>query len=94
MTEKELRKLKRHELLELMLALRSELDEALAENARLTEKLETLEKTQIQTAVETAVETTIEKVLGKIEQAVQRAWGTPPQGAGALEIEKEKPASK
>lgn len=44
MTDKELRKLKRAELLEILFYLRKELDELQAENAALTERIDELTK--------------------------------------------------
>ena len=66
MTEKELRKLKKTELLELMIALRNELDRLQAENGMLRQKLQTAENNALQ-QVETEVVLAVRKLLQAVE---------------------------
>lgn len=66
MTEKELRKLKKTELLELMIALRNELDRVQAENETLRQKLQTAENNALQ-QVETEAVLAVRKLLQTVE---------------------------
>lgn len=66
MTEKELRKLKKTELLELMIALRNELDRLQAENETLRQKLQTAEKNALQ-QVETEAVLAVRNLLQAVE---------------------------
>jgi len=66
MTEKELRKLKKTELLELMIALRNELDRLQAENGMLRQKLQTAENNALQ-QVETEAVLAVRKLLQAVE---------------------------
>ncbi|MCI5845232.1 MAG: DNA repair protein [Oscillospiraceae bacterium] len=66
MTEKELRKLKKTELLELMIALRNELDRLQAENEMLRQKLQTAENNALQ-QVETEAVLAVRKLLQAVE---------------------------
>lgn len=66
MTEKELRKLKKTELLELMIALRNELDRMRAENETLRQQLQTAEKNALQ-QVETDAVLAVRNLLQTIE---------------------------
>lgn len=66
MTEKELRKLKKTELLELMIALRNELDQLQAENEMLRQKLQTAENNALQ-QVETEAVLAVRKLLQAVE---------------------------
>lgn len=66
MTEKELRKLKKTELLELMIALRNELDRVQAENETLRQKLQIAENNALQ-QVETEAVLAVQKLLQAVE---------------------------
>lgn len=66
MTEKELRKLKKTELLELMIALRNELDRVQAENETLRQKLRTAENDALH-QVETEAVLAVRKLLQTVE---------------------------
>ena len=66
MTEKELRKLKKTELVELMIALRNELDRLQAENEMLRQKLQTAENNALQ-QVETEAVLAVRKLLQAVE---------------------------
>lgn len=66
MTQKELRKLKKTELLEIMIALRNELDRVQAERDALQEQLKTAEQNALH-QVETDAVLAVQKILKAVE---------------------------
>lgn len=66
MTQKELRKLKKTELLEMMIALRNELDRVQAERDALQEQLKTAEQNTLH-QVETDAVLAVQKILKAVE---------------------------
>lgn len=66
MTQKELRKLKKTELLEMMIALRNELDRVQAERDALQEQLKTAEQNALH-QVETEAVLAVQKLLKAVE---------------------------
>ena len=66
MTQKELRKLKKTELLEMMIALRNELDRVQAERDALQEQLRTAEQNVLH-QVETDAVLAVQKILKAVE---------------------------
>lgn len=66
MTQKELRKLKKTELLEMMIALRNELDRVQAERDALQEQLKTAEQNALH-QVETDAVLAVQKILKAVE---------------------------
>ena len=66
MTEKELRKLKKTELLEIMIALRNELNRVQAERDALQEQLKTAEQNALH-QVETDAVLAVQKILKAVE---------------------------
>lgn len=66
MTQKELRKLKKTELLEMMIALRNELDRMQAERDALQEQLKTAEQNVLH-QVETDAVLAVQKILKAVE---------------------------
>lgn len=66
MTQKELRKLKKTELLEMMIALRNELDRVQAERDALQEQLKTAEQNALH-QVETDAVLAVQKLLKAVE---------------------------
>ena len=66
MTQKELRKLKKTELLEIMIALRNELDRVQAERDALQEQLKTAEQNVLH-QVETDAVLAVQKILKAVE---------------------------
>lgn len=66
MTQKELRKLKKTELLEIMIALRNELDRVQAERDALQEQLKTVEQSALH-QVETDAVLAVQKILKAVE---------------------------
>ena len=66
MTQKELRKLKKTELLEIMIALRNELDRVQAERDALQEQLKTVEQNALH-QVETDAVLAVQKILKAVE---------------------------
>ena len=71
MTQKELRKLKKTELLEMMIALRNELDRVQAERDALQEQLKTAEQNVLH-QVETDAVLAVQKILKAVETAAYR----------------------
>ncbi len=79
MTDKELRKLKKTEMLELMIALRNELDRVQAENDALREKLKTAEKSafhQVETEAVAAVRSLLQVIEAETDTCREKIKAT------------------
>lgn len=90
MTDKELRKLKRAELLEILFYLRKELDELKAENAALTERIDELTKMS-QRAEFSFSEESREELLKSIRSIVEDCLGgnAPPGSKKSIRASQE-----
>ena len=75
MTQKELRKLKKTELLEMMIALRNELDRVQAERDALQEQLKTAEQNALH-QVETDAVLAVQKILKAVSNCCTADGGT------------------